>query len=67
VKTPTLVLHSDMDFRVPIDRASSGSARCSITVCRARSCFSERESQSHADRRTETSGREPQLAGVLVR
>ena len=40
VKTPTLVLHSDNDFRVPIERGSSGSARCSTSACRARSSSS---------------------------
>ena len=68
VKTPTLVLHSDNDYRVPIEQGEQwfrALQHYGVTIRVRR--FSTRESQPDAHRRTEAFRGEPELAAVLVR
>ena len=68
VKTPTLVLHSDNDYRVP-DRAGGAVVPCAAAFRRAERdrLLPAREPQPDAHRRAEAPRREPELAGVPVR
>ena len=68
VKTPTLVLHSDNDYRVPIEQGEQW-FRALATLRRrvGDRHVPQRKSQPDAHRRTQAPGRKHQLAMLLVR
>ena len=68
VKTPTLVLHSDNDYRVPIEQGEQWfRALQHFGVDVGDRHVPQRKSQPDAHRRTQAPGRKHQLAMLLVR
>ena len=55
-KTPTLVIHGELDFRVPWVRACSFSPRCRCRRCRRSCCCFPTKGTGSASRRTPCSG-----------
>ena len=55
-KTPTLVVHGQLDYRVPSSKGSPSSQRCSAAACPASSCTSPTRITGCSSPRTAFSG-----------
>src|SRR5207245_1503824 len=67
VKTPTLILHSDNDFRVPIEQGEQWFRALQHLGVPSEIVFFPRENHNLTRRRAAAPGREHRVAGLLVR